>query len=73
MSDKIILNATDSNGTDGGDNIVAEVSANVGDVLVLNGVDSSSTAAGHRIVGESVVQYDFYTLSPTILCPTKLF
>ena len=47
------------NGTDGGDNIVAEVSANVGDVLVLNGVDSSSTAAGHRIVGESVVQYDF--------------
>jgi len=65
-SDKILLNATDSDGTNGGDNIVAEVSANVGDTLVLNGLDSSSTAAGHRIVGESVVQYDFYTLSDII-------
>ena len=65
-SDKILLNGTDSNGSNGGENIVAEVSANVGDVLVLNGIDSSSTAAGHRIVGESVVQYDFYTLSDII-------
>ena len=38
----------------------------MGDVLVLNGIDSSSTADGHRIVGESVVQYDFYTLSDII-------
>ena len=65
-SDKILLNGTDSNGSNGGENIVAEVSANVGDILVLNGIDSSSTAAGHRIVGESVVQYDFYTLSDII-------
>ena len=60
------MNGTDSNGSNGGENIVAEVSTNVGDVLVLNGIDSSSTAAGHRIVGESVVQYDFYTLSDII-------
>jgi hypothetical protein len=65
-SDKIILNATDSDYTDAGDNIVAEVSANAGDTIVLNGIDSSSTAAGHRVVGESVVQYDFYTLSDII-------
>ena len=65
-ADKIILNGTDSDGSNGGENIVAEVSENAGDVLVLNGIDSSSTAAGHRIVGESVVQYDFFTLSDLI-------
>ena len=65
-ADKIILNGTDSNGSNGGENIVSESSTNVGDTLVLNGIDSSSTAAGHRIVGESVVQYDFYTLSDII-------
>jgi len=61
-SDKIILNATDSDYSNAGENIVAEVSENAGDTLVLNGVDSSSTGAGHRIIGESVVQYDFFTL-----------
>jgi hypothetical protein len=65
-SDKIILNATDSDYSDAGDNIVAEVSANVGDTLVLNGIDSSSTSAGYKILGESVEQYDFYTLSDII-------
>ena len=65
-SDKIILNATDSNGSNGGENIVTEASENVGDNLVLNGIDSSSTAAGHRIVGESVVQYDSFTLSDIV-------
>ena len=38
----------------------------MGDNLVLNGIDSSSTAAGHRIVGESVVQYDSFTLSDIV-------
>ena len=65
-SDKIILNATDSDYSDAGDNIIAEVSANAGDTLVLNGIDSSSTSAGYKILGESVVQYDFYTLSDII-------
>jgi len=65
-SDKIILNATDSDYTDAGENIVAEVSANAGDTLVLNGIDSSSTSAGYKILGESVEQYDFYTLSDII-------
>ena len=65
-SDKIILNATDSDYTDAGENIVAEVSANVGDTFVLNGIDSSSTSAGYKILGESVVQYDFFTMSDFI-------
>ena len=65
-ADKIILNGTDSDGSNGGENIVAEVSENVGDTLVLNGTDSSSTGAGHKILGESVVQYDSFTLSDII-------
>jgi hypothetical protein len=65
-ADKIILNATDSDGANAGENIVAEVSENAGDTLVLNGVDSSSTAAGHKILGESVVQYDSFTLSDLV-------
>ena len=65
-SDKIILNATDSDYSNAGENIVAEVSENAGDTLVLNGIDSSSTAAGHKILGESVVQYDYFTLSDII-------
>ena len=64
--DKIILNATDSNGTNGGSSIVVENLNDAGDIIVLNGIDSSSTAAGHRIIGESVVQYDSFTLSDII-------
>ena len=48
------------------ENIVAEVSENAGDTLVLNGVDSSSTSAGFKILGESVVQYDSFTLSDIV-------
>ena len=65
-SDKIILNATDSDYSNAGENIVAEVSANAGDTLVLNGIDSSSTSAGFKILGESVVQYDSFTLSDIV-------
>ena len=65
-SDKIILNATDSDYSNAGENIVAEVSANVGDTLVLNGTDSSSKNAGGKILGESVVQYNSFTLSDII-------
>ena len=38
----------------------------MGDTLVLNGVDSSSTSAGFKILGESVVQYDSFTLSDLV-------
>jgi len=60
----ILLNGTDSDGTSANDQIQLDNSGQ--NLIVLNGIDSSSTAAGHRIVGESVVQYDFYTLSDII-------
>jgi len=64
--DQLILNGTDSDSANEGDKIHREGQETSGTILVLNGLDSSSTAAGHRIVGESVVQYDFYTLSDII-------
>ena len=65
-ADKILLNGTDSDGSNGGENIVSEGSSNAGDTLVLNGTDSSSTGAGEKILGESVVQYDSFTLSDLV-------
>ena len=65
-ADKILLNGTDSDGSNGGENIVSEGSSNAGDTLVLNGTDSSSTGAGEKILGESVVQYDSFTLSDIV-------
>jgi hypothetical protein len=60
----ILLNGTDSDSTEAGDRIQQDNSGQ--NLIVLNGLDSSSTAAGHRVVGESVIQYDFYTLSDII-------
>ena len=60
------MNGTDSDGSNGGENIVSEGSSNAGDTLVLNGTDSSSTGAGEKILGESVVQYDSFTLSDLV-------
>jgi hypothetical protein len=60
----IVLNGTDSDSTNAGEQIQQDNSGPT--FIVLNGIDSSSTAAGHRVVGESVVQYDFYTLSDII-------
>ena len=60
----ILMDGTDSDGTDAGDQIQQDNTGRV--FIVLDGLDSSSTGAGHRILGESVVQYDFFTLSDII-------
>ena len=60
------MNGTDSDSANGGDKIQREGQETPGTFLVLNGIDSSSTAAGHRIIGESVVQYDSFTLSDIV-------
>ncbi len=64
--DQLLLNGTDSDGSNEGDKIHREGQETPGTFLVLNGIDSSSTAAGHRIIGESVVQHDSFTLSDII-------
>ena len=69
--DQLILNATDSGYSNAGDKIQREGQQSSGDILVLNGIDSSSTAAGHRLIGESVVEYDSFTLSD-IMRPSLL-
>jgi len=60
----ILLNGTDSDSSEAGDRIQQDNSGQ--NLLVLNGIDSSSASVGYRIIGESVVQYDFYTLSDII-------
>ncbi len=64
--DQLVLNGTDSDSANGGDKIQREGQEASGTGIVLNGTDSSSTGAGEKILGESVVQYDSFTLSDLV-------
>ena len=65
----ILMNGTDSDGTDAGDQIQQD---NTGQVfIVFDGLDSSSTGAGHRLIGESEIEHDSFTLSD-IMRPSLL-
>ena len=65
----ILMDGTDSDGTDAGDQIQQD---NTGQVfIVFDGLDSSSTGAGHRLIGESEIEHDSFTLSD-IMRPSLL-